>query len=240
VSDRITWLTQDLADLPCSLTWLGPSERARLDQLRVAKRRCDFLLGRWTAKRAIAAVLGALAPPAAAIELRAAPDGAPEAFVDGAPLPLVVSISHSAGRGLAALRPGGASLGADLEHVEPRTTLLVEDFFTAGEAARVAACDPAERDRLITLFWSAKESALKALRLGLREDPRHIDVAVGDAGAAHDATGAWHPLQVTASAERPPLAGWWRSDETFIFTLVGEPPIALPEAVIALAPRHAG
>jgi 4'-phosphopantetheinyl transferase len=227
MTDRIAWLTQDLADLPGSLTWLGPNERARLDQLRVAKRRSDFLLGRWTAKRAIDGVLGALAPPVAAIEVRAASDGAPEAFVDGAALAMVVSISHSAGRGLAALRSGGGSLGADLEHVEPRSLLLVEDFFTAREVARVVACDAAQRDRLITLIWSAKESALKALRRGLREDPRHVDIVVGEPGAADDPA-AWHPLQVTVAGERAPLAGWWRADGAFIITCVGAPPVALP------------
>jgi len=102
----------------------------------------------------------------------------------------------------------------------------VSDFFTAGEAARVAACAPAERDHLITLIWSAKESALKALRLGLREDLRRVEITVGDRAAALGAP-AWHPLQVTVPGPRPRLAGWWRTEASFIVTLVGTADAAL-------------
>ncbi|HEU4734661.1 MAG TPA: 4'-phosphopantetheinyl transferase superfamily protein, partial [Kofleriaceae bacterium] len=164
----VTWALHDRADLPGSLAWLAPDERARLDAMHVAKRRDDFLLGRWTAKRALAARLSP-APPLAALAIRPAADGAPEAYLDGAALPVTLSLSHSAGRALAAVCDAGTALGADLERVEPRSELLVDEFFTPGEAAHIAACPPPGRDRAITLIWSAKESALKARRTGLRE-----------------------------------------------------------------------
>ena len=243
------WLTQDRGDLPGSLDWLADDERARLAGLRIAKRRDDFVLGRWTAKRAIAARLapaGALALEAIAI--RAAADGAPEAFLDGAPLPVTVSLSHSAGRALAAVGDPGAALGADLERVEPRSALLVDDFFTAEEAALVAAWPPGARDRAITLIWSAKESALKARRTGLREDPRRVRVRLDGGGDAPGtasgiapgtasgiapgvvsgiasglaAGAAWRPLRIAIDGERGELAGWWRDDAGHVLTIVGE------------------
>jgi len=207
----ITWVTQELAELPASLAWLSRDERARLDTMRVAKRRADYLLGRWTARRALAAHLGSASP--AAFAVRAACDGSPEALLDGAPLALRLSISHSAGRALAAVSDTGP-LGADLERIEPRSQLLVDDFFTPGEAAQVAACPPAERDRWITVIWSAKESALKARRTGLREDTRHVHVALG-AGAA-----AWRPLRI-AVGHGDALSGWWCIDAGFALTIVG-------------------
>lgn len=222
----VSWLTCDRGELPASLAWLAADERARLDQLRVAKRRDDFLLGRWTAKRAIAVHL-VPAPPLVAIAVRAAPDGAPEAYLDGAPLPLTVSLSHSAGRALAAVARPRACLGADLEHVEPRSALLVDDFFTAGEAAHVAACPPALRDHAITLIWSAKESALKARRSGLREDPRRVHVELAcDPAPAH---GGWRPLEVAIAGAPGPLAGWWRDDAGYVLTIVGDALAAPPE-----------
>jgi len=65
------------------------------------------------------------------------------------------------------------------------------------------------RDLAATLIWSAKESALKALRTGLRADTRsvvvEVDVPRGE-------------LSVTsADAE---MRGWWWVDGGFVHTLV--------------------
>ena len=216
MTGAVRWLACDRGDVPDGLDWLAPDERARLEAFRFAPWRADFLLGRWTAKRLIAGVF----PGAglAAIAIRAAADGAPEAFADGAPLPLTVSISHRAGRALVAVGDLGAALGADLELVEPRSALLVADFFTAGEAAEVAACLPAARDRAIALIWSAKESALKARRTGLREDPRRIRVEADRIAAAPD--GAWRALRIGVDGG-PALAGWWRDDAGHVLTIAG-------------------
>lgn len=214
----VSWLTSYRAELPDALDWLAAEERARLAGLRIAKRRDDYLLGRWTAKRAIAALL-APATPLEAIAVRAAEDGAPEAFLDGAPLALTLSLSHSAGRALAAVTGPGAALGADLERIEPRSALLVDDFFTADEAAQVAAQPRDRRDHAITLIWSAKESALKARRSGLREDPRRVRVELGSRSSTPD--GAWRALEVAVDGSRGALTGWWRDDAGHVLTVVG-------------------
>lgn len=46
-SDAVIWVTHVATDLAPSLDWLATDERARLDGLHIAKRRGDFLLGRW-------------------------------------------------------------------------------------------------------------------------------------------------------------------------------------------------
>lgn len=227
----VRWLTCDRGDVPDGLDWLAPDECTRLEAFRFAARRADFLLGRWTAKRAIAAAVPA--PGLAAIAIRAAADGAPEAFLDGAPLPIAVSISHRAGRALAAVGDAGA-LGADLELVEPRSALLVADFFTAAEAAEVAACPPASRDRAIALIWSAKESALKVRRTGLREDPRRVRVEAAGITEAFDvaADGAWRALRIAVDGASG-LAGWWRDDAGHVLTIAGDALAAGPPVLAA-------
>ena len=214
----VTWRICDRSELPGSLGWLAADERARLDGMRIAKRRADYVLGRWAAKQALGARLASV-PRLEAIAIRAAGDGAPEAFLDGAPLALTVSISHSAGRALAAVCERGA-LGADLERVEPRSQLLVDDFFTADEAAQLAARPAAERDHAITLIWSAKEAALKARRSGLRDDPRRMRVTLGSDPTAPDC--AWRALEIAVDHAPAGLAGWWRDDAGFVVTIVSD------------------
>src|SRR3954454_12181450 len=110
----VGWLTRSQADVPPDDTWLGPRERAVLGGLCVAKRREDWRLGRWTAKAALAAWLGATPER---IEVVAADDGAPEAWLDGARAPVSVSLSHRSGLALA---PGGGAPAAPGGGVPPR------------------------------------------------------------------------------------------------------------------------
>jgi 4'-phosphopantetheinyl transferase len=63
----------------------------------------------------------------------------------------------------------------------------------------VRAAAAADRPLLVSLLWSVKESALKALRTGLRLGTRWVAV---DPPAPAD-SGRWHALTV----RHPPLAG---------------------------------
>lgn len=200
-----------LAGAPASLEPFSPAERERAEAMRVAQRRKDFLLGRWAAKCLIASVLGRT--PDHAIEVRAAATGQPLAFADGAPLPLSISISHRAGLAVAALDEAGAPLGADLERVEQRSDGFVRDFFTLSEALAVAA---GERALLANLIWSAKESALKALGVGLRADTRSVEIELSP-----ERSGDWHVLHVHGA---PDLRGAWRRIGDHVATVVAASP----------------
>ena len=202
------------ADRPRKLQWLSPYERERAAAMAIPWRREDFLLGRWAAKRLLSTVLGCEAGPS--LEVRAAPSGRPEAFLDGHPLRLTISLSHREGLALAAVDDAGSPVGADLEAVEPRSDAFVRDYFTRREIAAVAA---GQRDLLANLIWSAKESALKALGAGLTLDTRAVEVEL-----APGVSGGWRPLRLHGAAE---WGGWWRTDGAHILTLVaastGEP-----------------
>jgi len=175
---NVYWLEQTEADVPQDHDWLSANEAARLNGMRFAKRRADWRLGRWTAKRALAAYLNLPSHPQALtdIELRPASSGAPEVFFANKPAAVAVSLSHRAGSALCAVAPSGAALGCDLEIIEPRSDGFVADYFTPEEQALVAEAPAPDRPRLSALLWSAKESALKALRAGLRLDTRCVTV----------------------------------------------------------------
>ena len=225
------WLEQTEADLPAHDDWLGPEECVLLRQKRFPKRRADWRLGRWTAKRAAAAYLTLPADPRSLrdIEVRAASSGAPELFLAGRPAAITISISHRAGIAACAIAPSGVALGCDLELIEPRDASFVADYFTAEEQAWIARTPEPDRPRLVTLIWSAKESALKALREGLRIDTRSLAVTLPNdehAAAAleqHSALDPWRPLQVRCNGGEV-FQGWRQSTGRLVRTLVGAPP----------------
>jgi 4'-phosphopantetheinyl transferase len=132
------------------------------------------------------------------------------------------------------------AIGCDLELVEARTDAFVADYLTAAERDLVAAARNAdERYRLANLVWSAKESALKVLKTGLRRDTRSVEVELADAEAA-----AWARLRVRCE-EGPELPGWWRQYGQFLLTVVATrdlgPPVALhePPSLQDAVPTHA-
>ena len=118
----------------------------------------------------------------------------------------------------------------------------MNDFFTAGEAARVWACPEPTRDTLVAVLWSAKEAVLKALREGLRMDTRRVEIGVvpgietaplpampgtlpwdrlpikriGE-GAANE---RWFSLQVTCAVPGVlRFAAWWQPDGDSVLTV---------------------
>jgi 4'-phosphopantetheinyl transferase len=223
---HVYWGEQTEIDVPADNNWLSRSELLYLSTLRFPKRHNDWRLGRWAAKRTLALRLGLPArfPILAKIEIRPAASGAPVAFFEDRVAAATISLSHRNGRAVCALAPGSVQLGCDLEFVEPHTDAFLADYFTREEQKLVAEASAADRSRLLTLIWSAKESALKALHMGLRLDTRAVVVKLIETG---DLSG-WRPLRVCYAAAGQVFDGWWRSSHLAISTLVGDPSPDLP------------
>ena len=229
----VLWLEQVADDVPPHDEWLGEREREVVRGLRFAKRRGEWRLGRWTAKRAVAAALGI---DAGEIEILAAVNGVPEAWTGGARAPVSLSLSHSAGRALCCVAREKIALGCDLERIEPRSASFASDYLTSEELYALSGPRLPEADRrgapsgidqtvAINLYWSAKESALKALGEGLRLDTRSLYV---EADAREGACApSWHALRVNHESGRI-FEGWWQSGGGFVRTIVACPAPALP------------
>jgi 4'-phosphopantetheinyl transferase len=214
----VGWLSCSVADVPESNDWLSPGERSTLAALRFERRRIDWRLGRWTAKLAVSASLGADTPTTCEVEIVAAADGAPEAFVAGRPAPLALSLSHRDGVAVCAVAPRGTAIGCDLESVETRSEAFVADWFTEEERAAVQAWPSSSRALGVTLIWSGKESALKALREGFRLDTRDVLVhLVASPGA--DGLG-WEPFTVLGPGGLCTFSGRWRCHHGHVLTVV--------------------
>ncbi len=235
---QVYWLEQTEADVPPETRndWLSPREAERLAGLRVPKRRAEWRLGRWTAKRAVAGFLGWTdsSQALASIEILPAACGAPEVVFDDHAGAVTISLSHRAGRAACAVSSGCAALGCDLEIVEPRSDSFLADWFTREEQELVGSAPATHRFRLLALLWSAKESALKAIREGLRLDTRSVAVAPAGAlerGARFD---HWRPLEAGLDDGRM-LRGWWQQTGSVLRTLVSSPPSGPP---ILLQPQN--
>lgn len=217
------WLEQAEADAPTGNRWLSEEERARLAGMCFHKRWAEWRLGRWTAKRAVAWWLNLSGDIRSLqdLEIRAAPSGAPEVFLFNERVPVSLSLSHRADQALCAVASSGAILGCDLELVEVRDDSFVTDFFTTHEQALLDRAPVNERAALATLLWSAKESALKALQVGLRVDTTSVDVSPNKPSYLTERD-QWSPLLVRCFESRI-LRGWWRSSGDMIRTLVFNP-----------------
>src|SRR5690242_1268697 len=212
------WLIRSRADVPAGDGWLSARERRAAAGLHTASRRHDWRLGRFTAKAAVGACLSVALER---VEILQAPDGAPEAWLDGERAPVSVSLSHRAGRALAVVAQGPAVVGCDLERIEPRSGAFVREWLAPAEQGLLAAHGDADRARLTNLVWTAKEAAAKVRREGLRLDVRRAVVAPAGAGAAD---GAWRQLRVQWEDGAAPTAGWWRAEPGWVMTIAGEPP----------------
>lgn len=226
---KLYWLEQREADLPTEDDWLSPCETARLDKFRFAKRRTDWRLGRWTAKQAVAFCLNLRCDlrALAAIEIRPASSGAPEVFVSHTPAAVAISLSHREGRAMCAIAAPNVRVGCDLEAIEPRSDAFIADYLTHEEQQLVARSSSDNRQLMVSLLWSAKESALKALHEGLRLDTRTVTASCDCESLNSE---GWVSLEVRYGCET--FMGWWQQTDHLVRTILADvasdAPICLP------------
>jgi 4'-phosphopantetheinyl transferase len=223
---KLFWLEQVTNDVPIDNEWLSRDECVRCELMLIPKRRSDWRLGRWTAKLLLANLsgLGLDSITLAGIEVRPAESGAPEAYISGQRTKFAMSLAHSNGVALCLVGPRGVSIGCDLEHIEPRSQAFVEHYFREAEQGMVDAAAPGDRPLLANLIWSAKESALKALGVGLRADTRSVGVSFDSELASIDVAGmTWLSFHVRSDAGQS-FQGFWRRSAALLRTvIVGEP-----------------
>ncbi len=230
----IAWLTQTVADHPCLDQGQPPPhllsdyETAVLRTLNHPKRRHDWLLGRCTAKKLLQTLAGT-SWQAQDLSVLAAADGAPQLWrsTPSGLLPLDVSLTISHAQDVAfcaLLSAAGWSVGADIECAAPRHPHFAAAYFSAGEQALLRETPQDQQDFLLTAIWSAKESALKALRAGLRLDTRRISCAIPPTAVLPSEWAAF-PIHVLAAsgATSAILYGWWRVWNGFTLTLAVAP-----------------
>lgn len=162
--------------------WLGPDELARAERFVFRKDRLLHLLARALARSALSRISGA---DPARWEFVTGPHGRPE--LGGPPHPngpLRFNVSHT--RGLVACAVArGHDVGVDVESFERELPVaeLAARFFSAEEAAEIAAAPPAARDPRFLALWTLKEAYLKARGFGLSLPLDALRATVADEGS---------------------------------------------------------
>jgi 4'-phosphopantetheinyl transferase len=218
--NAVVWHVCRITEVPDDDDWLTDDERVVMSGLAIAKRRADWRLGRWTAKRLLSAELQV---PMRRVEIRSAGDGAPDAFVDGVPAEVSLSLSHRDGVAVAALARPPTTVGIDLETLESRSDAFVREWLSGEERATLAPSGTA-RDLQVLCCWTGKEASAKVLREGLRLDVRRAVVVAGPPDRS------WTPLTVTWRADACTHRGWWCHDDSRVIAVVTDPPTPAPVA----------
>jgi 4'-phosphopantetheinyl transferase len=224
---KLHYLVQHQLDLPPHQHWLGRQEAGVLASLDFPKRRRDWLLGRWAAKAALTRLQPAPDRPMSHWQIKADHDGAPMILQGGHKTGIPVSLSHSGSQAVCVLGGEPMQIGCDLEKVEARSRAFEETFFTDSELALLDRQADDIRPSLVTLIWSAKESALKALRLGLKADTRRVELK----SFTGTNTSSWGSILVEDRQQAREFHGWWREQEQMVLTILSDLPVDPPIAL---------
>jgi 4'-phosphopantetheinyl transferase len=210
---------------------LTREEAALFAGLKTEKRRRDWLTGRYAAKHLVCHALQAETGNRfsfADFAVLPKESGAPELVwrFENRSRPVTLSISHSGELAFCALSLEPAAwLGCDVEQVAPRSPAFVNDYFTPAEQALLHRTPPGRQPVLANAIWSAKEAVLKVLAVGLTVDTRAV-ICLPEDKPGPD----YQPFSVALDGNRiawpePELAGRWRVDGAYVFTLAA--PVAL-------------
>lgn len=224
MSDTFYWTLVDSsqASLENPEGFLSSSELRTFHTFRFTKRRQEWLLGRWTAKFLIKSIPAYQGYSPAEIEILSSEKGAPFfQLPGGGAAPYVLSISHCDRYALCALSSGtDIHIGVDIEKIEARSQTFIKDYFTPREVGLVNSQPFESRDIMSTLIWSAKESMLKALRVGLHWDTRQVEIS--KVSGMLEKRLRWNELLLAdMQQEKRGWFGWWQMYNGYVITSAG-------------------
>ena len=142
---------------------LHPSEMRSYTALPAARRQTSYLLGRYSAKKALSQLL--VLPDYSQVEIAAGLFSQPVVQFPTTQA-MEVSISHVDEFACALAFPSVLPMGVDLEWIDEQRTKIMKSQISADELAEFSRHGVAE-PAACTVIWTAKEAVSKSLRCGL-------------------------------------------------------------------------
>ncbi|MGO7730830.1 4'-phosphopantetheinyl transferase superfamily protein [Rhizobium johnstonii] len=178
---------------------LSPDERERAATYRFDRDRASFVAGRYLLRRLLSVHTG-ISPS----KLLLSPDNRGKLRLEGRERPHF-SLANTDGLVAVAVASGCDHLGIDCERADTEIEAAAVDSYCSADERRWLAELPArERARGAVALWTLKESHLKALGVGLREDPRNIAFSWKDGIAVMvggDRDRRWHHRLVESGSQ---------------------------------------
>ncbi|MDU0358859.1 4'-phosphopantetheinyl transferase superfamily protein [Rhizobium sp. 25PS6] len=148
---------------------LSPDERERAATYRFERDRATFIAGRYLLRRLLNVHTGT-----SPSKLVLSPDKHGKLRLEGDER-LQFSLANADGLVAVAVASGCDHLGIDCERADTEIEEAAVDSYCSADERRWLMELPArERTRAAVALWTLKESHLKALGVGLREDPRNV------------------------------------------------------------------
>jgi phosphopantetheinyl transferase (holo-ACP synthase) len=145
------------------IAYLHPEEQKYYNSLKFEKRMRSFLIGRYAAKRAVAALTGET--DLAKIMVQAGVFTQPIVTLPGHPN-IQVSISHCDHIGGALAYPEAHPLGIDIEKIHYDKNGVLEKQMTMAELELIKT-QPDFYEAMLARMWTAKEALSKVIKTGL-------------------------------------------------------------------------
>jgi phosphopantetheine--protein transferase-like protein len=157
-------------------------EQAEYSRFKVIKRQFEWIYSRIISKKMIHQIFEIEKLNLPNIRILKEETGQPYIYITGqGRLEGKFSLSHSTGYvfcGYSSLKE--LIFGLDLEKIEERSIEFVQDYFTSREIELYKSLDGNDKKEYTTMVWSAKESVLKTLGLGLAIDTRKVEIIPSD------------------------------------------------------------
>ncbi|WP_193163699.1 4'-phosphopantetheinyl transferase family protein [Microbulbifer hainanensis] len=155
-----------------ALSCVNDAERQRADRFHYARDRDYYLRGRGYLRRLLS---WHLKTPPQRVPIVGAPGQKPALDNN----PLYFNLSHSGHLAVCAIsrsRPVGIDIEL-VDHAVPHDALC-RKVFTPRECDALGACEETEAPRRFFEYWTAKEALMKLTGLGIRLNPRSIELAL--------------------------------------------------------------
>ncbi|MBA9033764.1 4'-phosphopantetheinyl transferase family protein [Rhizobium leguminosarum] len=148
---------------------LSSDERDRAAAYRFERDRASFIAGRYLLRQLLSEHIGTLPS-----KVPLSPDRHGKLRLEGRDRPQF-SLANADGLVAVAVASGCDHVGIDCERADAEIEeAAVDSYCSADERRRLAELPARERARRAIALWTLKESHLKALGVGLREDPRDV------------------------------------------------------------------
>jgi phosphopantetheinyl transferase/NAD(P)-dependent dehydrogenase (short-subunit alcohol dehydrogenase family) len=151
--------------------FLSKNEQSRYNEIKVKKKKQEWLAGRIAAKIALSKMTQSTIQ---LIEIQTDENRSPYALIRGERVH--VSISHS--NGIAIATAGDKTV--DVEVVSKREASFIDEAFSSQEikTLKLRKASP----EVLTRFWTLKEAHLKRMRIGLQEDLHKVEIQANEDG----------------------------------------------------------